>query len=121
MGGTVQRMSHEARLSKLGIELPEPPQAGGNYVSSKVVGSLCYLAGVISQQEGMVISGVVGADRTVEEGYTGARACGMTQLSVLRQTLGSLDRVVQVVSVNGYVNAVRGFKDSPRSLMAFLI
>src|SRR5271155_514771 len=106
-------MIAESRLLELGIALPEPPAPGGNYLSAKTVGNLIYLAGVISTGEGGVITGTAGADRSVPEGYAAARACALTQLAVLKRTLGSLDRVREVVSVNGYVNAVAGFPDSP--------
>ena len=102
------------RLEKLGYILPEPPKAGGNYVPSKTVGRIVYLAGVISIIDGAVVAGTVGLDRTIEEGYAAARACALTQLAVLRQHLGSLDAVKQVVTLNGYVNAVSGFEDSPK-------
>ena len=94
--------------------LPQAPAAGGNYVSAKTVGSLVYLAGVISSDGGGVITGTIGADRSVEEGYAAARACALTQLAVLRRHLGTLDAVKEIVSVNGYVNAVPGFADSPK-------
>jgi enamine deaminase RidA (YjgF/YER057c/UK114 family) len=104
----------EARLKELGIELPAAPEPGGNYSSAKTVGNLVYLAGVISaSSDGAVITGTVGRDRTVDEGYAAARACALTQLAVLRRHLGSLDLVRNVVTVNGYVNAVEGFPDSP--------
>ena len=79
----------------------------------RLVGNLLYLAGVISTDAGGVITGTVGADRTIAEGYAAARACALTQLAVLKHTLGSLDKVRQIVSVNGYVNAVAGFPDPP--------
>jgi enamine deaminase RidA (YjgF/YER057c/UK114 family) len=60
-----------------------------------------------------VITGTAGADRSIAEGYAAARACALTQLAVLKHTLGSLDKVREIVSVNGYVNAVAGFPDSP--------
>ena len=72
-----------------------------------------YLSGVISTGPDGVISGMAGGDRTVDEGYAAARACALTQLAVLRRELGSLDRVAEVLTVNGYVNAVAGFADSP--------
>jgi enamine deaminase RidA (YjgF/YER057c/UK114 family) len=56
---------------------------------------------------------MAGADRSIAEGYAAARACALTQLSVMKQSLGSLDKVRGIVSVNGYVNAVAGFPDSP--------
>ncbi|HTR48945.1 MAG TPA: RidA family protein [Verrucomicrobiae bacterium] len=109
-------MSAEAqkRLEKLGWVLPEPPKAGGNYVPAKTVGRVVYLAGVISTIDGAVVTGTVGLDRTVEEGYAAARACALTQLAVLKQHLGSFDAVKQIISLNGYVNAVSGFEDSPK-------
>ena len=61
-----------------------------------------------------MITGTIGADRSVEEGYAAARACALTQLAVLRRHLGTLDAVKEIVSVNGYVNAVPGFADSPK-------
>jgi enamine deaminase RidA (YjgF/YER057c/UK114 family) len=102
------------RLEKLGYILPEPPKSGGNYVPAKTVGRIVYLAGVISTIDGAVVAGTVGLDRTIEEGYAAARACALTQLAVLRQHLGSLDAIKQVLTLNGYVNAVSGFEDSPK-------
>ena len=104
----------EARLKELGIVLPAPPVSGGNYLPAKTVGRVVYLSGVISTTSNGVIAGTVGLDRTIEDGYAAARACVLTQLAVLRQHLGSLDAVRSVVVVNGYVNAVAGFADSPK-------
>jgi enamine deaminase RidA (YjgF/YER057c/UK114 family) len=104
----------QARLAKMGYVLPEPPQPGANYVPAKTVGRMIYLAGVISTIDGSVVTGTVGRGRTVEEGYAAARACALSQLAVLKQHLGSLDKIKQVVTVNGYVNAVAGFEDSPK-------
>jgi enamine deaminase RidA (YjgF/YER057c/UK114 family) len=103
-----------ARLSKLGYVLPDPPKPGANYVPAKTIGRMVYLAGVISIIEGAVVTGTVGAGRTTEEGYAAARACALSQLAVLKQHLGSLDKIKQIVTVNGYVNAVTGFEDSPK-------
>jgi len=103
----------ETRLRELGIGLPAPPAPGGNYVPAKTVGSTVYLSGVISSTPSGVIAGTVGLDRTIEEGYAAARCCALTQLSVLQKHLGSLDVVKSVVAVNGYVNCVAGFGDSP--------
>lgn len=104
----------EARLKELGIVLPSPPVSGGNYLPAKTVGHVVYLAGVISANSAGVIAGTVGLDRSIEDGYDAARACALTQLSVLRQHLGSLDAVRGVIGVSGYVNAVAGFADSPK-------
>jgi len=104
----------ERQLQKLGITLPSVPASGGNYVPAKTVGQAVYLAGVISIEAGNVIAGTVGLDRTIDEGYAAARACALTQLAVLQKHLGSLDLVRSVTSMNGYVNAIAGFQDSPK-------
>jgi len=104
----------EARLKELGIVLPSLPAPGGNYVPAKTVGSMVYLSGVISTGPDGLITGIVGHDRTIDEGYAAARACALTLLAVLQRHLGSLDAVKSVVGVNGYVNAVAGFADSPK-------
>jgi enamine deaminase RidA (YjgF/YER057c/UK114 family) len=108
-----EHMSAEKRLLELGIVLPEPPAPGGNYRSAKAAGGLLYLAGVISTGSEGVITGTAGADRSIADGYAAARACALTHLAVLKRELGSLDKVQQIVNLNGYVNAVPGFPDPP--------
>ncbi len=105
--------SPEENLAALGLALPQLPSPGGNYVSAKRVGAVVYLSGVISADANGVITGTAGADRSIEDGYAAARACALTQFAVLKRELGSLDRVAEIVSVNGYVKAVAGFPDSP--------
>jgi enamine deaminase RidA (YjgF/YER057c/UK114 family) len=106
-------MTPDARLIELGLELPPPPSPGGTYVSAKRVGELLFLAGAISSGPGGVITGVVGQGATVPDGYAAARACALNHLAVIRRELGSLDAVAEVVSLNGYVNSVAGFTESP--------
>jgi enamine deaminase RidA (YjgF/YER057c/UK114 family) len=107
-------MSAERRLEELGIVLPEASAAGGNYVPAKTVGELVFLSGVISTGPDGVVTGTCGAGKTVEDGYAAARLCGLALLAAVRRHLGSLDRVAEVVSVNGYVNAADGFPNSPK-------
>jgi len=101
-------------LAQLGHKLPTPPAPGGNYTSAKSSGNVVYLSGVISQAEGAILTGTVGLDRTVEEGYAAACSCALLQLAVLQQHLGSLSKVRSILTVNGYVNSVPGFADSPK-------
>lgn len=106
--------SPENRLRELNVTLPSLPISGGNYVPAKTVGALVYLSGVISTGPSGVITGTVGGDRSIEDGYAAARTCALTHLAVLQKHLGSLDAVKSIVAVNGYVNAVSGFPDSPK-------
>jgi enamine deaminase RidA (YjgF/YER057c/UK114 family) len=112
-------MSAESQLELLGVTLPQAPSPGGNYLSAKRVGDLLFLAGVVSTNASGVMTGAVGLDRTITDGYNAARACALTQLAVLKRELGSLDAVAEIVSVSGYVNAIAGFEDSPDVLNGF--
>ena len=103
-----------AALQKLDLTLPATPAPGGNYCSAKTSGNLVFLAGVVSQTADGIITGTVGADRTVEDGYAAARSCALLQLAVLEKHLGSLTKIRSILSVNGYVNSIPGFADSPR-------
>jgi enamine deaminase RidA (YjgF/YER057c/UK114 family) len=103
----------EENLAAMGLALPQLPAPGGNYVPAKQAGGVLYLSGVISLGPDGVIAGLAGADRTIDDGYAAARACALLQLAVLKRELGSLNRVAEVLTLNGYVNAAPGFGDSP--------
>ena len=103
----------EENLSALSLALPQPPSPGGNYVPAKRAGDVLYLSGVVSADANGIITGLAGVDRSIEDGYAAARACALTQLAVLKRELGSLDRVAEVLTLNGYVNAATGFHDAP--------
>jgi enamine deaminase RidA (YjgF/YER057c/UK114 family) len=69
---------------------------------------------VISQTADGILTGTAGLDRSIDEGYAAARACALLQLAVLQRHLGSLSKVRGILTVNGYVNSVSGFADSPK-------
>ena len=57
--------------------------------------------------------GKLGDTVSIEEGYAAAREVGMYQLAVLRDTLGSLDKVSGIIKVFGMVNATPEFGQQP--------
>jgi enamine deaminase RidA (YjgF/YER057c/UK114 family) len=69
---------------------------------------------VLSRDDNGIITGRAGDGCGVEEGYAAAQACVLSHLAVLKEHLGSLDKIKSIVSVNGYVNAAQGFPDSPK-------
>jgi len=105
----------EEKLAALGLVLPSPPAAGGNYVPYRINGDTLILAGVISSLNGEVThAGQVGRERTVEEGYAAAQVCALNSLAAIKAALGRLDRVQEFLYLGGYVNAVAGFEQSPQ-------
>ena len=112
-------MSAEAKLKEMKIELPEPLVPAGNYVGAKTVGKLVYLSGEGPRLPNGVISGKLGEDLSVEEGQEAARLVGLNMLTTLRNHIGDLDRVKQVVKVFGMVNALPNFKQHPSVINGF--
>ena len=102
-------MTIDERLNELGIELPPVPAPAGNYVHAVRTGNLLYLAGKGPTE----VSGKVGAGIPVEEAYRHARETGLILIAVMRQELGSLDRVSRIVKVLGMVNAAPDFGQQP--------
>jgi enamine deaminase RidA (YjgF/YER057c/UK114 family) len=108
-------MSAEARLKELGIVLPTLQKPVANYLPYRLAGNLLFLAGQGPRDEnGKALTGKVGAEISIEEGYRRARFVGLGLLAAMRDALGSLDRVDFIVKLLGMVNAVPNFNDSPK-------
>ena len=112
-------MGAEARLKELEIELPEPLAPAGNYVGATTVGNLVYVSGEGPRLPDGVISGKVGKDLSIEEAQEAARLVGLNMLTTLRNHIGDLDRVKQIVKVFGMVNATDDFKRHPAVIDGF--
>lgn len=108
-------MSFEKRLGELGITLPAVPPPAGLYVPALQTGSLVFISGQVPLEDGQPVRrGYCGDEVSVEDGASLARHCTLQALAVLRDYLGSLDRVVRVVRVGGFVASAAGFHDQPR-------
>ena len=105
----------EARLKEKGIVLNAPGKPVANYVNAVRVGNLLYLAGKgPTKPDGSNITGKVGKDLTIEQGYEAARLTAINHLAVLKAELGSLNKVKRIVKVLGMVNCTEDFKDQPK-------
>ncbi len=109
----------EQRLLQMGINLPRPRRVPANFIPAVQVGELLFVSGtlgtIVNERDEDVIPkpGKVGDNITLEEGYQSARQCAINHLSWVKHFLGDLDRVVRVVKMNGYVNAVAGYDKGP--------
>ena len=103
-------MSAEKKLKELGITLPPVTSPVANYVNAVRTGNLLFLAG---KGPGNV-AGKLGREFSIEQGYQHARAVGLNLIAVMKDELGSLDRVKRIVKVLGMVNAVPDFGDQPK-------
>ena len=107
--------SIEARLTDLGITLPDAPAPAANYVPFVVSGNTVYISGQISQNATGLIKGRLGADMDVSAGAEAAKACAISLLAQLKKACdGDLSRVVRAVKLTGFVNSTPEFTDQPK-------
>ena len=105
-------MSAEVRLRELELVLPSAAEPIASYVTFVRTGNLAYTSGHGPMRaDGSWIRGRVGADLDVDEARAAARVTGLGLLATLRNNLGSLDEVIQVVKVLGMVNCTPEFTD----------
>ncbi|MCP9440737.1 MAG: RidA family protein [Nitrospira sp.] len=110
-------MSYEVKLQDLGVTLPPPPKPVANYVPAVRVGEWLFLSGVLPLQDGkLCVTGKLGDALSVEQGKEAARIAALNALAIVKAEIGSLDRVVRVVKVVGYVASAAGFTDQPQVL-----
>ncbi len=108
-------MSAEQKLNELGLTLPQPPKPVANYVPAVKTGNLRFVSGHGPYNDGKTkISGKVGRELTIEEGYQTARNVALNCLASVRDTIGDLNKVKRVVKLLGMVNCIEDFKDSPK-------
>jgi enamine deaminase RidA (YjgF/YER057c/UK114 family) len=104
----------ERRLQELGLELPPPPKPLASYVPALEVASLLYISGQLPFLNGKLIhTGKVPDEVAVEAAQQAARQCLLNALAIVRDHLSTLDRVVQLVRLSGYVASSPQFYQQP--------
>ena len=108
-------MKVEEKIKEMGLELPPPIKPVANYVTAVRSGNLIFLSGHGPvRDDGTLITGKVGADLSVEDGYQAARQVALVLLSSLKAAVGDLDKVKRIVKVLGMVNCPSDFEDQPK-------
>ena len=106
--------SIESRLAELGLTLPEVPAPLAAYVNCVRTGNLLFLSGGLPIDAEKKIIGKVPAECSVEEAVEGARIAILNRLAVVKAEVGSLDKVVRIVTLNGFVSSAPDFYDHPK-------
>jgi enamine deaminase RidA (YjgF/YER057c/UK114 family) len=114
-GAIAQKVDYDKKLKDLGIALPEPTKPMANYVKAVRTGNLVFLAGHgPTKPDGSNITGKVGRELTVEQGYEAAKLTAINLISTLKAEVGDLNKVKRVVKVLGMVNCHPDFTDQPK-------
>ncbi len=115
MVSLAQKIDYDKKLKELGITLMAPSKPVANYVKAVRTGNLLYLAGHgPTKADGTYVTGKVGSELTIEQGYDAARLTAIGLLSTLKAELGDLNRVKRIVKVLGMVNCPADFVDQPK-------
>lgn len=105
---------YEQTLRDMGIALPEVPKPTAAYVPAKRVGNLVFCSGQgPSVEDKLICTGKVGAEKTLEEGYEAARICALNCIAAVKDLIGSLDKIEEIVQVRGFVNSAPHFGKQP--------
>lgn len=105
----------EEKIQQQGLVLPPVSKPIANYVKYVKTGTLIFLSGHgPTKADGTNITGKVGKDLTVEEGYEAAKVTALSLLATLKDATGSLAKIKRIVKVNGYVNCLPDFTDHPK-------
>jgi len=111
----------EQRIIDMNIQLKSPgPITGANIVRAVRSGDLIFLSGKgPTKPNGNNITGKIGIDLSTEEGYQAAKVVAINQLAILKDEIGDLNKVVQVVKVFGMVNASADFTKHSQVINGF--
>jgi|SRR5699024_1720467 len=87
-------------------------QANVSFIPVRAVGNLLFLSGQTCRKDGeMLYTGKVGKEITVDEGKKAAEQCILNALTHLKDYLGSLDQVKNIIKVNGFVQTADDFTE----------
>ena len=104
----------DQHLAKLGVELPDARAPAANYVPYTISGNHLFISGQVTiSPEGLQFVAKLGADADVATGQAAARLCAINILAQAKAALGDLDRVTQVLKIQGFVNATPDFTEHP--------
>jgi enamine deaminase RidA (YjgF/YER057c/UK114 family) len=109
----------EARLKALDLVIPEAKAAIGSYVPYLHLNGQLFVSGQLPLKDGAIaVAGKLGADVELSQGQEAARLCAINILAQAKAALRDLDRIVQLLRLNGFVSATPGFADHPKVLNA---
>ncbi len=102
------------KITSLGLTLPEVPVPVAAYVNCVRSGNLLFLSGGLPIDGERKVLGKVPTVVSVEEAAEGARMIILNRLAVVQEEIGSLDKVKQIVALNGFVNSEPDFHGHPQ-------
>ena len=104
------------KIKSLNIILPSAKAPVGAYIATKIVGKLLFISGQVSiDEKSNLITGKLGKDLNLDQGYKAAKRCGLSIVSHAKNACsGDLNKIKSCIKLTGYVNSTDDFKDQPK-------
>ncbi len=103
-------MNLSKRLAELSIELPASAAPGALYTAVVVHLGVAWVSGQLPREgEHVTVAGKLGRDVSIEQAQAGARLALLRALAALRDSLGGLERVRQILKLQVFVNSSEDF------------
>jgi enamine deaminase RidA (YjgF/YER057c/UK114 family) len=100
----------QSAIARTGFAFEGEIKIGGNYVPVVVEAGTAYVSGQVPRVgDSVVVTGRVGAAVSLAQAQQAARVCAIRALLLLRQRLGSLEAIGQVLRVGVYVQSAEAF------------
>ena len=106
----------DENIKKLGLTIPNPPDAVANYIPYKIADKILYISGQAPLKDGNVIyKGKVGDNISMEEGIKAAELCCINIIAALKKSINNdWDQFDTFIKLGGFVNCKEDFVDQPK-------
>jgi enamine deaminase RidA (YjgF/YER057c/UK114 family) len=105
----------EEKIKQLGHSIPDPVKPLASYIPAIRTGDLVFTAGQVPIKDGKLqFTGKVDGDLTVSEGKIAAQLCALNCLSAIKNEIGDLDKIEQIIKVTVFVSSSKGFTGQPQ-------
>ncbi len=105
----------EEKIKELGFELPQAAKPLAAYVPAKQVGNLVMTSGQVPLLNGEIkYKGKIGKDLTEEDGIKAAQVCALNCLAAIKDLIGSLDKIEEILKLTVFVNSPEDYIAHPK-------
>lgn len=105
----------EEKIKQLGFTLPTAPKPLASYVPAIQTADLIFTAGQLPIKDGILaFKGKLGKDLNEDEGKKAAQLCALNCLAVIKNEIGSLDKIDKIIKLTVFVNSAEGFINQPQ-------
>jgi enamine deaminase RidA (YjgF/YER057c/UK114 family) len=111
----LQNMDVDAKLTELGLHMPEVAAPLANYLGWVRTGDQVHISGQLSKNaDGTVMAGHLGDTMMTEQGVIAARSCALYLLAQMKDAVGGdWSRLKRVVKLNGIVSSDPQYREHP--------